>query len=245
MTVSLVPFGDSFYVSEARQVKDQRARYGAAPVGLSAQAYLATDYLKLLASRRRYTSMLEMGSGIGAVALELRHLIPERVGVELHVRGVRFSEANRRLKKDERVRFLQSDLFASVTGRFDLIYFNPWQPSESALELIVRFLEEARSFLSDEGEIVLLVATLTIGGEDAAMAEISRALHRVSMAGDREVVFSYPERGGGVRALSFLHLRRLSAEGRLTAGEIRTKFRPAQWVYLVRCLRSRLAEHSH
>jgi release factor glutamine methyltransferase len=79
--------------------------------------------------------------------------------------------------KGEKFEVLQSDLFENVSGKFDLIIFNPpylprdlREDAESALatsggirgdEIIVRFLESAGEHLEDGGEILLVVSSLT------------------------------------------------------------------------------------
>lgn len=79
--------------------------------------------------------------------------------------------------KNEKFESRESDLLSKVYGRFDLIVFNPpylpedeREDSESALatsggkkgdEIIVRFLREVGEHLEDNGEILLVVSSLT------------------------------------------------------------------------------------
>lgn len=79
--------------------------------------------------------------------------------------------------KREKFEILQSDLFSKVSGKFDLIVFNPpylpsdsREDSESALattggtrgdEIILRFLSGVKKHLAAGGEILLLVSSLT------------------------------------------------------------------------------------
>ncbi len=74
---------------------------------------------------------------------------------------------------------IYSDLFENVSGKFDLIIFNPpylpldsKEDSESALattggesgsEVINRFLKEAKNYLNKDGKIFLITSSLTKG----------------------------------------------------------------------------------
>ena len=72
---------------------------------------------------------------------------------------------------------MKSDLFENVNGKYDLIIFNPpYLPKDSKEpldsktattggnkgdEIILRFLEQAKDYLNDGGEIFLLASNLT------------------------------------------------------------------------------------
>lgn len=122
-------------------------------------------------------SVLDVGTGSGAIALSLadelsgvRIMAVDRSGGALTV-----AEANReRAGVDGRVQILQSDLFASVSGLFDLVVSNPpyvepgelgtlepevrlWEPREAVVDRgqTDRIAEGARGVLRPGGWLVL------------------------------------------------------------------------------------------
>tara|TARA_Y100000310_G_C20625976_1_gene785901 strand:- start:683 stop:1198 length:516 start_codon:yes stop_codon:yes gene_type:complete len=72
---------------------------------------------------------------------------------------------------------VQSDLFENVKGKFDLIIFNPpylpkdsREDEESALsttggekgnEVLIKFLKEVRTYLEEDGKVLIVVSSLT------------------------------------------------------------------------------------
>jgi release factor glutamine methyltransferase len=115
--------------------------------------------------------VLDVGTGLG---------IQARAALEVGAKQVLAvdidSEVIRKLK-GEKFQVRKSDLFSNVSGKFDLIVFNPpylphdeREDLESARattggkrgdELIVRFLNEVKNYLDENGAALLVVSSLT------------------------------------------------------------------------------------
>jgi len=96
---------------------------------------------------------------------------------------------------------VKSDLFENVRGKFDLVVFNPpylpkdeREDSESARvtsggadgdEIILRFLKDAKNHVNKDGEILLLVSTLT--PHSKLEREIARMKMKKEIVADEKV----------------------------------------------------------
>jgi release factor glutamine methyltransferase len=142
-------------------------------------SYLLLEVLEkeipLLLEDNTELKVLEIGSGSGIQLKTLLHLGVKKENIFgcdinpdaiLHCQNLGFNVIN-------------SDLFSDVSGKFDLIIFNPpYLPIEEGEDkdsqlattsgikgskLINRFLKKADSFLTSNGEIFLLISSLTKG----------------------------------------------------------------------------------
>jgi len=116
-------------------------------------------------------SFLDLGSGSGiqskaAIAAKAKSVLAADIN----------EEAIENLKKQD-IPAVKSDLFSKIRGKFDIIAFNPpylpedkRENKESQLattggkkgdEIILKFLKQAKSHLSKEGIILLVVSSLT------------------------------------------------------------------------------------
>ncbi len=83
-------------------------------------------------------SILDLGTGTGALALSLGHEFPNArvVGVDVVVDAVLLAQENQKLNKIENVNFMQSSWFDELNGeKFDLIISNPPYIDEQDLHL--------------------------------------------------------------------------------------------------------------
>jgi len=135
-------------------------------------SYLLEKVVKRYAKGK---GVLDVGSGSGMQALAARDVGAEEVlAVDVDEEAVEFC-------RGKGLNVVESDLFSNVSGKFDLIVFNPpylpadsREDSESARatsggekgdELIVRFLQKVGSYLEEDGKILLVVSSLTPLGE--------------------------------------------------------------------------------
>ena len=114
--------------------------------------------------------VLDMGTGSGIQALTAKEQTSDVLAVDINPEAVAYV-------KRQSINTIISDLFANVKGTFDVIIFNPpylpeteEEDSESRQittggtyghEVLERFLKEAKNFLAKEGQILIVVSSLT------------------------------------------------------------------------------------
>lgn len=136
-----------------------------------------------LAEVRPEDTVIEMGTGSGAVACAVQKKAPKTFGVDINPHAVSHARVI------NGVDAIRSDLFSAVSGKFDLILFNapylPTLPEEriddwleyaldggiSGREVIERFLLQAVSHLTENGRILLLISSLTGLSETISLCE--------------------------------------------------------------------------
>ena len=126
--------------------------------------------------------LLDVGTGCGIQAIAAKKA--RAIGIDINEKAVENARKNAK-KNSSGARFLVSDLFENVTGKFNFIIFNPpylptsleeklpgaenlaYDGGESGRELIDRFLEDFVEHLKDGGELLLLQSSLSDKGETA------------------------------------------------------------------------------
>jgi len=116
--------------------------------------------------------VLDMGTGSGIGALLAASRSSDVVAVDINPKAVAAAAANAvRNGVADRIRFLESDVFAAVDGRFDVILFDPpfrWFKARDLLELgtadenyraLTTFMTNAVSYLRPGGRILLHFGT--------------------------------------------------------------------------------------
>ncbi len=154
----------------------------------SDSVYAPSDDTELLAQAalskaRPNSSILEIGTGSGAVILSLAKSgkkFKELVAVDSEQAAIEAAKTNAKNNKIESVSFLQSDLFDSLPAhsKFDFILFNPpYLPTAKldkvkgslnsaldggpdGLKVVRRFLAEAGRHLATNGKILLIISSL-------------------------------------------------------------------------------------
>ena len=133
----------------------------------------AEDTYLLLDNIKCGKRVLDMGTGSGIIAIECAKQGAKVVAVDID------EEAIRHLKKiaDEEnlnIQAVLSNLFENVEGKYDTIIFNPpylpgdaenikdlqWAGGgEHGDEIILRFLDEAKNYLDENGEIYIVLSS--------------------------------------------------------------------------------------
>lgn len=85
---------------------------------------LAEEALRLI-KEKDYKTVLDIGTGSGAIAVSIAKFTDTKVtAIDISQRALTIAKENAE-KNGVNVKFIESDLFAEVTGRFDLIVSNP------------------------------------------------------------------------------------------------------------------------
>jgi len=115
-----------------------------------------TETLVLAALEHPFDTVLDLGTGSGAILLSLLADRPgtRGLGTDLSARALRVAEENaRRLSLSDRARFQQGDWFHGIKGRFDLIVSNPpYIALDEMAGLQPELSYEPRMALTDEGD---------------------------------------------------------------------------------------------
>ena len=111
------------------------------------------------------------GSGIQAIAAAQSNNVKSVLATDVQKEVIDYCK---KCVKNKKIRFLQSDLFKRIKGKFDTIIFNPpYLPQDLQLkdltieggkkgyEVIEQFLSEASNFLNPNGLILMVFSSLT------------------------------------------------------------------------------------
>ncbi len=140
---------------------------------------------EILSGKYSGETACDMGTGSGIVAKALAKFFGRVVAVDINPRA----RESFSWEDAEKISFVESDMFSKVRKeKFDLIAFNsPYLPgfedrrwSCGDGEVLVRFLSDAKEFLSETGEILFLVSSLT---PETVLSE-ARKLYAVSIASE-------------------------------------------------------------
>lgn len=126
---------------------------------------------KCLKGRVQDKVVLDMGTGSGILAIASLQLGAEQVY------AADINSSALKLIKEKRIKKIKSDLFSKIKSKFEVIIFNPpylpadaKEDKQSALahsggkrgdEIIIKFIKRAKSHLTKDGTILLLLSSLT------------------------------------------------------------------------------------
>lgn len=123
-------------------------------------------------------SVLEMGTGSGIIALHCAKLGSRVAVADISEKALSCARNNAQINGLD-IELIQSDLFSNITGKFDMIIFNPPYLSgqdaqvlavddkrqliggEEGHEISIKFMEQAVNHLTENGRIYLLTSTET------------------------------------------------------------------------------------
>jgi len=129
-------------------------------------SFLLADSLKNLQGKK----VLEIGSGSGLQSIVAAKQGAIVTAVDINSLAVKCTKHNAE-KNNVQINCFQSDLFSHIKEKFDIIIFNPpYLPGKSSditvdggkngMEVIDKFLEQAKDYLTDKGYVLLLISSL-------------------------------------------------------------------------------------
>lgn len=133
--------------------------------------FLSSKIKEYLKNKNKGIRILDIGSGSGIQAETCLKSGFENISVaDIDNRTI----THLKKKFKNKIKSVKSDLFKKITGKFNLIIFNPPYLPENKYdkkrdttggkkgdETILRFLEQAGTHLTKRGEILLLLSSLT------------------------------------------------------------------------------------
>lgn len=207
LPVTVVPWGHRWYAAESLHLRANAAEYGTRGAPLDPETDVQIRWFRRTYAGRRFRRFFEAGTGTGVVTLELAALASQREGGEYDARGLSFARVNGALW-DRDVRFVYTDVLSGARGRYDLLHFAPWQPTESTLHLVLGYLDALPEHLDDDGEAVVFVSHHGEADDDAVLTPIAERLARHGLSADQDTLNAYDHGAAGVVAQSFLRIRR-------------------------------------
>lgn len=143
--------------------------------------YLVLEHLEGLELNGK--SFLDMGTGNGVIALKAAEKGAKVTAVDKNPQALEYARGKAKEKGlQEKITFIESDLFENVEGDFDIAVFNPpylpgdkglgdeeiWRGGEKGIEVIERFLEDLSDYLRSEG------FALVIGSSRAELRHLEK-----------------------------------------------------------------------
>ncbi len=161
-------------------------------------SFLLAKVLEKKLSAKKYKTVLEIGCGSGMLAI-----ISAKAGAQVFATDISAETLecakNNALKNKVKINFILSDLFEKISGKFDMIIFNPpYLPEEISsfsstwaggknLELILRFVSDAKNFLAPHGTLILVCSSLS--GQEKIIENLRQNSFSVSIASQQKIPF--------------------------------------------------------
>ena len=130
---------------------------------------LIAESLEEKLKEKKYENILEIGCGSGLLSIvAAKHGKVE--AVDINPKAAELTRKNAELN-NVKINCHESDLFESVKGKFKLIIFNPpYLPDKDNIKgkemwaddgTISKFIKQSRDFLEKNGEILMIISSLT------------------------------------------------------------------------------------
>lgn len=133
---------------------------------------ISEDTLLILKNIRCGDEMLDMGTGNGEIAIECAKRGSKVTAVDIDPEAIDYARKRAR-KEGVRIKFVLSNLFENVQGKYDTIVFNPpylpgeaksikdlqWAGGEYGDDITIKFLKEAWRYLKTYGEIYIILSS--------------------------------------------------------------------------------------
>ncbi len=152
--------------------------------------------------KEAYGRVLDLGTGSGIQALTAveSSKVREIVAVDINEKAVSSLKKRLNQQKVGKISVFKSDLFENVSGKFNMIIFNPpYLPQDEGIddlalyggkkgwEISERFFKEVSKYLISDGKILFLFSTLT--NKDKIEEIISHNLFEFKQLGSKKIAF--------------------------------------------------------
>lgn len=123
--------------------------------------------------------VLEIGTGIGIIAMFASQIAREVVATDINPYAIRCAKKNAQINSVKNIKFLEGNLFEPINEKFNTILFNPpylptedfkelkdelclaWDGGSNGRKIIDRFLKEVDKYLKPDGKIQLVQSSLS------------------------------------------------------------------------------------
>lgn len=135
--------------------------------------YLVLNYLEGL--KLGDMEVLDMGTGNGEIAIKAAEKGAKVTAADINTEALEYAKEKAEEKGlQDKINFVETDLFENIEGKYDIIAFNPpylpgqqgigdeeiWRGGEKGTEVTERFLEQVRPYLTDSGRALLVLSSL-------------------------------------------------------------------------------------
>ena len=188
LLIKCLNINGKIYCTDSSQTNIHRKRLSFDPAHYNAYILKQIKIIKDIISERTARSYLEMGTGVGIIAMEMTGLVQRSLGLEIYNRNLEFAFLNKKLNGNSEIEFKESDLFSSTMERFDCISFYPWAPTENSIDLVKSFLTSSPAHMTDNGCVVLITESYSRHGERYVDEVVSDCLRMTGLCATKRIL---------------------------------------------------------
>ncbi len=135
-------------------------------------SFLLAEALEKELKIKNHENILDLGCGSGLLAIIAAKKGCKVTGADIEKETIECAEKNA-AANSAKINFVMSDLFKNISGKFDLIVFNPpylpekisadarvWAAGENS-ELIIRAIGLLKDYLESDGSFLMVVSSLS------------------------------------------------------------------------------------